>query len=191
VERPRWTSRPTGMNIGRLACAAVLALSACSDPASDHAPDEDADQGSGPAPGAVWTVNRGEPLGPDTTIFTAMVRRVDCNNGVTGDVQGPDVRLEDEEVTVTFTVKPVPSGARNCLGNNEVAYVVALAEPLGDRDLVDGQCDSDGEGSRTTFCRPDGVRYSQERRLVGSRPGAAALPRSHSRRLLSTPWIHA
>jgi len=35
-----------------------------------------------------------------------------------------------------------------------------LPEPLGDRSLVDGQCESDADASRTSLCQPDGVRYS-------------------------------
>lgn len=148
-----------GMNVGGLACAGVLLLSACSNPGSDPAADLGSDVVPGRGAGAVWTVKSPDQLGPDATTFTAMVRRVGCNNGVTGDVQEPDVRLEEDEVIITFTVEPDPSEA-NCLGNNEVAYEVELPEPLGDRELVDGQCEPEAEGSRTTFCRPHGVRYT-------------------------------
>lgn len=75
--------------VGVLASVAVPLLSAC----SDSEPD---------AP-ATWTVKAGQQLGRDTTTFTAMVVRLDCNNGVTGVVQVPDVQVEEREVVVTFT----------------------------------------------------------------------------------------
>ena len=128
-----------------LACAAVLVLSGCSDESDSEAP-------------ATWTVRTGETVGPDTTTFTAMVRRLGCNNGVTGEVPEPEVTLAGEKVVVTFSVKPIETDA-SCPDNDEVPYEVVLPEPLGDRRLVDGQCDSDSVASRTPFCRSDGVRY--------------------------------
>ena len=101
----------------------------------------------------------GDQLFPDSTTFTALVRRVGCNNGVTGEIRESSVRVEYEEVVVTFYVEPNPSDA-SCPGNDEVAITVELLEPLGDRRLVDGQCSRDGEASGSTFCRPDGVRYT-------------------------------
>ena len=97
-------------------------------------------------------------MGPDTTSFTALVRRLGCNSGDTGDVQKPEVNLEDEAVVVTFTVKPVQTEA-TCPDNDDVPYEVVLPEPLGDRSLVDGQCVSDTDASGAALCRPDGVRY--------------------------------
>ena len=107
---------------------------------------------------AAWRLAPDKPITPDTTTFTALVTRIGCNNGVTGDVHEPEIRLEDDEVVVTFTVASV-RGEASCPGNDEVAYEVELAEPLGGRTLVDGQCTSD-EARGTSFCRPDGVRYS-------------------------------
>jgi len=62
-------------------------------------------------------------------------------------------------VVVTFYVEPDPSDA-SCPGNDETPVVVELFEPLGDRDLVDGQCSRDGPASGSSYCRPDGVRYT-------------------------------
>lgn len=126
-------------------CAVVLLSSSCSAP--------------GPGDAAVWTVQPGHQLGPESTTFTAMVRRLGCNNGSTGDVQEFSVRAEGESVVVTFYVEPDPSDA-SCPGNDETPVVVELFEPLGDRDLVDGQCSPDGPASGSKYCRPDGVRYT-------------------------------
>lgn len=66
--------------------------------------------------------------------------------------------LEDEEVVVAFSVDPLTADA-SCPDNDEVPYEVVLPEPLGDRSLVDGQCESHAAASRTPSCEPDGVRY--------------------------------
>jgi len=113
----------------------------------------------GPGDDAVWTVQPGHRVGPDSTTFTAMVRRLGCNNGITGEVQESSVRIEEEEVVVTFYVEPNPSDA-SCPANDEIPISVELPEPLGDRKLVDGQCSRDGQASGSAFCRHDGVRYS-------------------------------
>lgn len=144
MELPQGTWRPKAMRGVVLACLVVLS-SACSE-ASSQAP-------------ATWTVRTGHQVGPDTTSFTAMVSRLGCNNGVTGEVHKPEVSVEDEEVVVTFSVDPIETDA-SCPDNDEVPYEVVLPEPLGERSLVDGQCESDTDASRTPFCEPDGVRYS-------------------------------
>jgi hypothetical protein len=106
----------------------------------------------------VWSLRSGARLDSDTTTFTAMVRRVGCNNGVTGEVLEPRIQLDDSEITISFVVLPEQTEA-NCPGNDEVAHEVVLPEPLGDRNLVDGQCAPGAEASGTSFCRPDGVRH--------------------------------
>lgn len=115
------------------------------------------------AAAAVWTVAPGQQLGAETVEFTALVNRVGCNGGVTGEPQEPDARLGDEEVVVTFTVTPGEPAAADCQGNDDVAYDVVLPEPLGERRLVDGQCEPEGEASGNSSCRPDGVRYPPAR----------------------------
>ena len=113
----------------------------------------------GPGDDAVWTVQPGHQVGPESTTFTAMVRRLGCNNGITGDVQESSVRVEEEAVVVTFYVEPNPRDA-SCPANDEIPVSVELPEPLGDRKLLDGQCSRDGQASGSAFCRDGGVRYS-------------------------------
>ncbi len=60
---------------------------------------------------------------------------------------------------MTFSVAPAGPGGANCQGNNEVAYLVHLGEPLLDRKLVDGQCLPGGDAVTTAFCVPDSTRY--------------------------------
>jgi hypothetical protein len=107
----------------------------------------------------VWEVRAGRQVGPDTNSFTALVSRLGCNNGVTGEVHKPEVSVEDDAVVVTFSVDPINTDA-SCPDNDVVPYEVVLPEPLGDRSSVDGQCASDRDARRTPFCQHGGVRYS-------------------------------
>lgn len=107
---------------------------------------------------AVWTLAPDQDVDADTTEFTALVSRLGCNSGVTGEVNAPDVQLADDRIVLTFTVTPGEPAGGDCQGNNEVPYDIALSEPLGNRQLVDGQC-LDSEASQTSFCDPDGVRH--------------------------------
>ena len=130
---------------GAVVAGVVVLGSACSDSSVD-------------AP-ATWTVRAAHQIGPGTTSFTALVSRLGCNNGVTGQVHEPAVSVEDEKVVVTFAVDPITTDA-SCPDNDVVPYEVVLPKPLGDRSLVDGQCESDSDASHTPLCRPDAVRYS-------------------------------
>jgi hypothetical protein len=109
-----------------------------------------------PVPGdpAVWWIDPDEPPSTTESTFTALVSRLGCNNGVTGEVLRPGVVLTDHEVIVTFTVEHDPDGG-TCPGNDLVPYVVDLGEPLGNRDLVDGSCRAGGAAATTSHCAED------------------------------------
>jgi heat shock protein HslJ len=109
---------------------------------------------------AFWTVAPGQDLNAETSEIAVLVTRLGCNSGVTGGVVEPDVRPEGNRVVLTFTVRPGEPSAADCPGNNQVPYAVELPEPIGNRQLVDGQCLPEGEATGTSFCQPDGVRYS-------------------------------
>ncbi len=108
---------------------------------------------------AVWFVKPGQSLQRSSRQFTALVLRVGCNSGVTGQVLAPEVRTTRSEVVVIFVVAPKQSGTATCRNNDEVAYEVVLGEPLQGRALVDGQCLPGGEAATTSFCEPDSVRF--------------------------------
>ncbi len=108
---------------------------------------------------AVWDVGESSSLDADTNTFTALVTRLECNSGVTGDVNDPDIERTDDRVVITFTVRPKEAAAADCQGNDQVPYEVEIPEPLGNRELVDGACTST-EANSTIFCQPDGVRYA-------------------------------
>ena len=91
-----------------------------------------------------------------TTSFTALVTRLGCNSGKTGEVNEPRVDEGEDEVTITFSVSPV-EGDADCQGNDAVPYEVQLSEPLGGRTLLDGACTS-AEAGDTAPCLRDTTR---------------------------------
>lgn len=112
---------------------------------------------AGAGAAAVWVVAPGQDLDAETEEFTALVNRLGCNSGVTGEVRPPGIHLADDHVAITFTVGPADPLGGDCQGTDQVPYEVTLPEPLGDRRLIDGQCASEASG--TSFCEPDGVRH--------------------------------
>jgi hypothetical protein len=89
---------------------------------------------------AEWVLAPGQPaIGPETRQFDALVTERSCASGQSseGRIAGPDLVQVDDEVLVTFAVRPLPGGA-NCPSNPATRVTVALGEPLGDRRLRDG-----------------------------------------------------
>lgn len=95
---------------------------------------------AGPGDPADWRLGPNQDVQPSTTKFTALVTRLHCNNGVTGDVHAPTIKTTATEIVVTFTVAARTPGAAQCQGNEEVAYDVDLGEPLQGRSIIDGEC---------------------------------------------------
>lgn len=108
---------------------------------------------------AVWAVSDTEPPNPTNRYFTAVVTRLECSSGETGEVRDPAIAVDGDRIVVTFAVEPLPDGEYTCPSNNLVPYVVELDEPLGNRDLVDGACLS-GEAASTSHCSGGAVRWS-------------------------------
>ena len=96
--------------------------------------------GAGDRAVATWDLAPTQVLDSDVTQLTMLVTRLGCNNGATGTVNQPEIRITDDEVVLTFTVSPGPPEAATCPGNDAVAYVVELPESLGARALMDGAC---------------------------------------------------
>lgn len=107
---------------------------------------------------AVWELDRGEPPTRFSARFTALVTRLGCSGGVTGEVFGPRVDVRATEIVVTFTVAPLKADAYTCMGNDRVARTVIVGEPIGARRVVDGGCQ--GEAKSTSFCEDGAVRWS-------------------------------
>lgn len=114
------------------------------------------------APGdvAVWKLESGTDVVDSSTTFTALVNRLGCSGGVTGEVLEPTIEVSETEVVVTFFVEALDSDLeQTCPGNDEVPYEVILAEPIGERPLLDGSCRSGGEAASTSFCAAGAARW--------------------------------
>lgn len=107
---------------------------------------------------AVWSVDPNDPPIRQSESFTAMVTRLGCNGGQTGEVLTPTIAVEAERIVVTFAVAPLPEGMYTCPGNDQVRVLVELEEPIGSRELLDGACLS-GEAVSTSFCETGAVRW--------------------------------
>ena len=89
---------------------------------------------------ASWVLGPGEGVDPTTIVFTALVTERDCASGRSseGRVVGPDILLLEDEVLVTFAVRPLGGEFQDCQGNPPTRMQVTLPEPLGGRRLLDG-----------------------------------------------------
>jgi hypothetical protein len=119
------------------------------------------------------------PPSPGDRSFSALVERVGCNNGVTGEVLVPEVVEEPDQVIVTFTVAQRAAGAANCLGNKPVPTEVTLTAAVGERTLVDGACLS-GQSVTTSHCLDGAERWPPGEERV--RPTTACGPGAARRR---------
>ncbi len=121
----------------------ILALPACAavrqgNPSVDPTPTLQPDAGSD-LHRASFRVAPDVELTPDLTEIEVLVTERACNSGedASGRIEEPVVTLGAESVTVVFAVRP-RGGAQECPSNPETPYVLVLAEPLGDRVLLDG-----------------------------------------------------
>jgi hypothetical protein len=95
---------------------------------------------SGASP-AVWLYDPDQPApGPDTTSFKALVTEQACSGArdIRGLLLPPMIEYLEFQVTVSLYLEPLPPGAHECPGNPTTPFVIELAEPLGERRLVDG-----------------------------------------------------
>lgn len=71
---------------------------------------------------ASWTLAPGQEVGPTTRELGVLVTRVECNSGVTGQVEEPKIEVKSDRMIVTFVVTPGRVGSADCQGNSEVAF---------------------------------------------------------------------
>ncbi|MGC3955843.1 MAG: hypothetical protein QM804_16630 [Propionicimonas sp.] len=107
-----------------------------------------------------WRLVNAEQVGPDSTQLAIAVTRVECNGGVTGEVLRPVVAYSRSEVVIRALVARIEGdGPRSCPENDWVETTVKLAEPIGDRELVDAACLA-GEAVETSVCAEGPVRWT-------------------------------
>lgn len=96
---------------------------------------------------AQWQIHRGEKVSSGSRTFTIDVSRSGCASGKTGDVLDPVVQLEAKQVVIVARVAKLRRGGYNCQSNDWVPATVTLSEPLGRRQLIDGECTIGASGT--------------------------------------------
>lgn len=164
-----WGERgPTTTAVDGASDPTTSATSAGNGDSGDPTPSEGTTSTTSPAPppapeagdAASWMIDPADPPSAESSSFTALVTRVGCSGGLTGQVLRPGVVLAETEVVITFTVA-AQSGPAPCPTNDSVAVEVELLEPIGDRVLVDRPCNISETGA-TSYCEPPGVRWPAE-----------------------------
>jgi hypothetical protein len=90
---------------------------------------------------ATWTLLDGGSITSASRRVALGVTRLSCAGGETGTVLGSVVAYEPSRIVIDAKVAPLPPGvAYACPGNNSVRIEVQLAEPIGQRVLVDAAC---------------------------------------------------
>lgn len=107
---------------------------------------------------ATWVLSNPEEVSASSTEITMAVMRVECANGVTGEVLAPLIQYDTEEIVITAQVKSNPEENYDCPSNDEVTVKVQLAEAIGGRKLLDGICLNEPQSSYA-YCKPSAVRW--------------------------------
>lgn len=109
---------------------------------------------------ATWVLAEPGEVDSSSTSVAIKVTRLECAGGRTGAVLPPVASLGSRDIVVRADVEPLPGNvARRCPGNDSVTVTVALAEPIGDRSLIDAAC-LEGEAVRTSVCAAGAVRWT-------------------------------
>ncbi len=90
---------------------------------------------------ATWVLDPSAPFpAPEDRGFVALVTETACAGGQSseGRVLSPAIIYGQRDVLVVFAVHPQPGEFFTCQGNPATRVVVALDEPLGERQLLDG-----------------------------------------------------
>lgn len=100
------------------------------------APEADVSAAAGPAS---WWVDPSAPPAADATSIRALIRERACASGRSpeGRVVEPQVFAAPDALLITVWVRTL-AGGRDCQGNPEFPLEIQLAEPLGERRLLDG-----------------------------------------------------
>lgn len=112
-------------------------------PASGSSPTSLEDHRPEPA---LWELVTPADVTPESTEVTLSATPSGCHTGAELPVSEPQVEVSDESIVITVTVAPQPAPNpdedQGCAMSPAVEVTVELEEPIGDRDLVDGGCDT-------------------------------------------------
>lgn len=144
---PHVASGVDPMTARLLASGLLVLLAGCSQVATSAPPTE-------PAPSiARWGLDPAALPAPADRSISIGVWEVPCSGGrdITGKVLPPEISYEPERVVVTLWLEPLPilgpNEALTCQLAAPVPHTVDLSEPLGDRELVDGNQAVGGDAS--------------------------------------------
>ena len=118
-------------------CGSEVATSSPSAPVSSETPEASSGEPVGPA---AWWLDPDAPApGPDATVIPALIREQACASGATpeGRVLPPEIYYATGAILVIVKVRHRPGG-QDCQGNPAFPIEIQLAEPLGERKLLDG-----------------------------------------------------
>ena len=100
---------------------------------------------------ATWQLVDPDSVDPDSRTLEVEVTRLECADGVTGELLAPVITYDADQVTIRIDAEPRAVENANCQSNDAVPVSVALSEPLGERTLIDGACIST-EAQGTAEC---------------------------------------
>jgi hypothetical protein len=90
--------------------------------------------------GSEWRVEDGTSPTADATSVRAEVHERSCASGqtATGRIADPLLEYGEDAIVITIPVRQVDARFVTCQGNPRTPFVIELAEPIGDRLLLDG-----------------------------------------------------
>ncbi len=107
---------------------------------------------------ARWEVDPAALPTVDSTAITIRVFQVSCNDGNINPPHEPEVKVREEQITISVSMDPPTAGMHSCPGSLEGRPLeVDLGEPIGDRALVDGNACERCSDVRWVPAGPDGV----------------------------------
>lgn len=106
----------------------------------------------------VWELADPSRVSPASTSLKLKVTRMECASGHTGRILEPVVSYGASDIVIRTDVAQRRSTADTCQSNDWVTVTLALAEPVGDRQLIDAACLA-GDAVRTSFCAAGAARW--------------------------------
>ena len=108
---------------------------------------------------ASWELLNPSEITAQTTKLKIGVTRIDCANGVTGQVLEPQLQFESTRIVIRAVVEKQNPGSYDCPSNNVVPVTIDLPNPVGNRELFDAAC-LDSRMQNTTMCADvNGIRW--------------------------------
>ena len=81
-----------------------------------------------------------KPPRPGDTSFTALVQEIGCSGGreIDGKLLPPVVEYGADTIVIRLFLEPLAPGFHTLPLRHPTAFTVPLDEPIGDRELIDG-----------------------------------------------------